>query len=298
MHRHVSGKHWAFVAALLSLVTAVELAWAQRRSGPDGRTTTSTSPFRWAAYYRDTASSADLEEYDLLVLDPDRHPLLAPLADRDQLLLAYVSLTEVGEGRAYFAALAREGALIEAHPHWQDAHFIDIRHQAWAALLLEQVIPGVLAAGFDGVFLDTLDDAELFERRDPKRYEGMQAAAAALVKTIRRHYPSIRVMVNRGYAVLPRIARDIDYVLGESVQGSFDPETRAYRTVSDADITWQVERLHAARERNPRLMVLTLDYWAPDDQPGVKALYDAQRSRGFHPYVATPLLDQIVREPR
>lgn len=279
-------------------IVAASLVLAGVPSGSTAAPPDSQAPWRWAAYYRDAATVEELAGYHLLVLDPDRHPPLAPLADRGQVLLAYVSLTEVGRHRDFFDRLSRAGALLEAHPHWTDAHYIDIRHPQWAALLVEHVVPSVLAAGFDGLFLDTLDDAESLESRDPKRFAGTKTAAVALVRTLRRHYPSIRLMVNRGYAVMPEIARDVDFVLGESVQGSFDPDTKSYRPVDAADVEWQVRLLEDASRRNPRLRVMTLDYWSPDDAVGVKEIYHAQRARGFSPYVATPLLDQLVKEPR
>lgn len=256
------------------------------------------APWRWAAYYSDAATPRDLAGFDLLVLDPDRHPPLAPLSDRGQLLLAYVSLTEVGAHRDFFPRLEGAGALLEAHPHWKDARFIDIRNPQWAVMLVERIVPQMLAAGFDGLFLDTLDDADLLEARDPKRFAGTKDAAIALVRTLRRHYPTIRLMVNRGYAVMPGIARHVDFVLGESVQGSFDPDTRQYRRPDDSDVAWQVGKLEDALRHNSRLRILTLDYWDPDDEAGIRAIYDDQRRRGFSPYVATPLLDRVVKEPR
>ncbi len=294
MKRHVSYRlaaiRWLLSYGLLAALASVQAVFA---AGPEVR-----PPWRWAAYYRDTATPRELSGFDLLVLDADRHPPLAPLTDRGQLLLAYVSLTEVGAHRVFFAPLERANALLESHPHWKDARFIDIRNPLWAVLLVEQIVPQVLAAGFDGLFLDTLDDAELLETRDPKRFAGTKDAAIALVRTIRRHYPTIRLMVNRGYAIMPAIARDVDFVLGESVQGSFDPNTREYRQPDESDVAWQVGRLEDAALRNPRLRILTLDYWSPDDEAGIRHIYDTQRRRGFSPYVATPLLDRVVKEPR
>lgn len=293
MKRHTS-LHVTTRALLAgSLLAALASAPAVRAAEADA-----AGVWRWAAYYRDAASPRELAGFDLLVLDPDRHPPLAPLTDRGQLLLAYVSLTEVGAHRDFFPSLERAGALLEAHPTWTDARFIDIRHPQWAVLLLEHIVPQVLAAGFDGLFLDTLDDAEFLETREPTRLAGTKQGAIALVRTLRRHYPTIRLMVNRGYAVLPEIARDVDFVLGESVQGSFDPDTKAYRRPDETDVAWQVGKLLDAARRNPRLRILTLDYWSPDDEAGIRDIYAAQRRRGFNPYVATPLLDRLVKEPR
>jgi hypothetical protein len=294
MKRHMSyllvAARWVAAGGLLSVITAGPAVLA---ATPEQRAT-----WRWAAYYRDTATPRDLAGFDLLVLDPDHHPPLSPLSDRGQLLLAYVSLTEVGAHRDFFPRLEKAGALLEAHPHWKDARFIDIRNPQWGVLLVEHIVPQVLAAGFDGLFLDTLDDAEFLETRDPKRFAGTKDAAIAIVRTLRRHYPTIRLMVNRGYAIMPDIARSVDFVLGESVQGSFDPETKEYRRPDDSDVAWQVGKLEDAARRNPRLRILTLDYWSPDDEAGIRDIYQTQRLRGFSPYVATPLLDRVVKEPR
>ena len=75
----------------------------------------------------------------------------------------------------------------------------------------------MLAQGFSGIFLDTLDDAAELERQNPNLYGGMRAAALELVKAIRGAWPKAVVMVNRAYDLLPDIAADINIELGESV---------------------------------------------------------------------------------
>jgi hypothetical protein len=105
-------------------------------------------------------------------------------------------------------------------------------------------------------------------------------------------------MVNRGYALLPDIAGSIDFVLGESVMASFDPNTKAYARVADADVEWQVNELRKAKALNPSLEIFTLDYWDPADVDGVRQIYRRQRANGFVPYVSTPMLDRLVKEPQ
>jgi len=105
-------------------------------------------------------------------------------------------------------------------------------------------------------------------------------------------------MVNRGYAIVPEIAGAIDILLGESVLTTFDPATKAYRRVSPTDVAWQLDALRRARSLNPALKIFTLDYWDPTDTDGVRRLYRDQRANGFVPYVATPMLDRLVEEPR
>lgn len=253
---------------------------------------------RWAVCYNDSPSSFDLAAYDVVVLDPDRHPPLAAITDRGKTALAYLSLTQIGRHRSVFPALQASGVVLEAHAVWTDAHYLDFRRPEWTRTVIEDLVPQAIGAGFTGLFLDTLDDAEFLERRNPVRYRGMRRAAVELVKAIRHHYPQVVLMVNRGYAVVPEIAGTIDILLGESVLTTFNPATKAYRRVSPSDVEWQWNALRQARSLNPALKVFTLDYWDPADEEGVRRLYREERANGFAPYVATPLLDKLVKEPR
>jgi uncharacterized protein (TIGR01370 family) len=253
---------------------------------------------RWAVCYSDQPSPFDLARYDVLVLEPDRRPNLGPMLDRSRTILGYLSLTQMSRERSQFQALSAAGVVLDEHPIWRGAHYLDFRRPEWTKAVIEEIVPRILSAGFTGLFLDTLDDAEFLEREDPVKFRGMRAAAIQLVRTIRHHFPAIVLMANRGYAIMPEVAGSIDMLLGESVLSTFDPKTRAYRRVSPNDVEWQVNALRAARAVNPKLKIFTLDYWNPADRKGVRTLYDAQRRNGFIPYVSTPMLDTLVEEPR
>lgn len=253
---------------------------------------------RWVVCYSDRPSPAELAGYDLVVLDADRHPALAPLTARGQTVLAYVALVELGRDRRVFPALKDAGVILDQHPVWTDAHYVDIRRPEWTQAVTSDLVAQAIDAGFSGIFLDTLDDADFLESKDPERYRGMRQAAVALVKALRERYPRIVLMVNRGYALMPEIAGSIDVLLGESVRASFNSTTKAYTRVSAADLQWQVDALRRAKTFNPALQVLTLDYWQPSDREGLRRLYREQRAGGFVPYVATPSLDVVIPEPR
>ncbi len=258
----------------------------------------SSRPARWAVVYSAEADAFALADYDLVVLDADRHPPLAPINERGRTALAYLSLTQVGRHRPFFETISRAGVVRGVHPVWSDSNYLDFRRQEWTTLVLEDLIPRVIDRGFGGVFLDTLDDAEHLERTDPANNVGMRQAAIRMVRAIRHQYPSLKLMMNRGFGLVPDLAMSIDIMLGESVVASFNPSDRAYTRVVAADAKWQVDALEDARRRNPRLTVCTLDYWNPADHAGVRRIYSEQRARGFVPYVSTPLLDRLVPEPK
>jgi hypothetical protein len=164
--------------------------------------------------------------------------------------------------------------------------------------VIGQLVPGILAQGFKGIFLDTLDSSTDLERKDPRAYAGMTKAAAALVHMLRQSFPSIPIMMNRGYGLLPDVARDIDILLGESVYSTYDSDRKMYGLVPAPEYREQVRLLVEARKANPSLRICTLDYWRPDDVEGIRTIYRVERANGFAPYVGTIGLNQVVREPR
>lgn len=252
----------------------------------------------WVVYYSDQAGINTFNPYRLVILDSDRHPPVRLLTARGKTVLGYISAGEVESRRAYFDAVRAEGILLQENKNWPGSFFVDVRDSRWRRRVVDELVPAVLGAGFGGVFLDTLDNPPYLEETEPRKYRGMSDAAAALVAAIRARYPAIKLAMNRGYAILPRVEQHLDYVLGESVRADYDFETKKYRRVPEPLYLEQVRILQGAKKRRPQLQILTLDYWNPVDRAGVARIYREQRARGFHPYVATVELDRIVPEPR
>lgn len=279
--------------AMLGLgMGALGLAVAARQPYGDA-----SAAWRWGVDYGAATDPALARQFDLLVLEPHHARPIAPLRGEGSKLLGYVSLGEVEKGRSYFPALDRVGALRAANPDWPDARHVDLRHPEWRRTLIDIAVPDILAKGYDGIFMDTLDNAEAMEQKDPVGNKGMVAAGAALIAALRARFPDILLMLNRGYAALPGAAVHLDYLLGESMASRWSFAQKRYEMLSDSDWQWQAERLRAARLRNSRLTLTTLDYWDPSDQRMVAALYARERSAGFQPYVATLALDHLIAEP-
>ena len=255
-----------------------------------------TSPF---VVYYGLENAPALRAFRLAVLDAEAaESLLAHRGPRAR-LLGYASLGEVHRSRRHFAAAQADGLLLGPNPAWPEAEFVDLRSPRWTSLILDHVVPDILARGFDGLFLDTLDDAEHLEHQDPRRFSGMVAAAAALVRAMRRRVPGRPIMVNRAYAVLPRLVGAFDMLLGESVRARHvgESERDGYALTTEADYHWQRDRMWEARDRDPALRVFSLDYWDPEDRAGIARLYAEQRQNGFVPYVATRDLTRIIPPP-
>ena len=256
------------------------------------------SSLAWGIDYGPRTDPEPARSYSLLVLEPDHPRPIAPLRGPSSRLLGYISMGEVERSRQFVTRLQRAGALRAPNPNWPDARYVDLRHPLWRTLLLDTIIPRILSKGFDGIFLDTMDNAEAMERQDPKGNAGMVAAGARLIRAIRQRYPKCAIMLNRGYALLPDVASRIDYVLGEAMATRWNFARQAYEMVSESDWIWQATRLRAAKRMNPSLVLATLDYWDPADTRTIVDLYARARAADFHPYVATLSLNRLMPEPR
>ena len=256
------------------------------------------SVWRWGVDYGAATDPTVARAYDLLVLEPDHARPVAPLRGLGSRLLGYISLGEVERARPFVGQLDKAGALQAANPNWPDARMVDLRHPAWRSLIVETLIPDILRKGYDGLFFDTLDNAEAMEAKDPAGNKGMVAAATELVRAIRAQFPGTAIMMNRGYALLPGAAKYVDYVLGEAMASRWSFADKRYEMTPPADWQWQAERLRAAKQSNPAVELTTLDYWDPSDRATVASLYQRERAAGFHPYVATLALDKLLPEPR
>ncbi len=257
-----------------------------------------TQPFRWAVYYGDALSSDAFDAFDMVVFDSDKHPDLAPIQARKGLTVGYLSLGEVHRTRSYFAEVEREGILVYENPTWPGAFAVDVRDKRWRQRVLDELVPAILARGFQGVFLDTIDTATDLERRDRARFAGATLATIDLVRAIKRRYPQAVVVLNRGYDILPAVEGAIDMVLAESLVTAWDFSNALPRLANDDQHRGETAVLKAAAQRNPKLRLLALEYWPPEDAAKLREIYAKVRDLGFAPYVATVELDRVVPEPR
>lgn len=252
----------------------------------------------WMVCYSCDFTPAAFDPYDLVILDSANYTLAARLVDRGKSVLGYLSLGEVEKNRPWFTAVSQQGLLLQENRNWKGSYMIDVRDSRWTTRVIEKLIPEMLRRGFQGVFLDTLDNAAELERIDKNKYRGMTAAAASLVRTIRRHYPQIKIMMNRAYDILPEVGQYIDMELGESVYTDYNFAAKTYGYVEKKNYQLQVSWLKNAAKKFPDLKIYTLDYWNPEDKPGIAKIYETQNKNGFIPLVSTIALNQIIPKPQ
>ncbi|MGE4553862.1 MAG: endo alpha-1,4 polygalactosaminidase [Desulfovibrionaceae bacterium] len=267
------------------LVCAAGLFWAGPASCADITT--------WLCLYSTDFGPEEYGRFDLVVLDGVNHPSLEHRSPGQPVLLGYVSVGEEREDGPVWDLVQDQPFVAGRNDDWNSL-VLDLRSPAWRGILLDRVIPEVLAQGFDGVFLDTMDSAlALAHGEDKAKYQGMREAALSFLAEVRRRWPGIHIALNRGLELLPEAAPGLDSLLIEDLSFGYDFSEKAYRPVPSAVRDELVAAAHAARAANPKLTVLTLDYVEPGRKANIREAIRYSRSQGFVPYVSTLKLDQV-----
>lgn len=254
-------------------------------------------PIKWTIYFHENLPEKVYDPYSLVILEPDQRPNVSMLLESGKTVLGYLSLGEISKDRPYYEAAQKQGILLQKNQNWPDSRMVDVRNPLWTERVIDELVPKILFQHFSGLFLDTLDNPPYLESKDPAAFKGMKESAVALIKTLRLHFPTIYIMMNRGLELLPEVAKDINAVLAENILTEHDFKTNKQVMVPEKTYLELVKRLHEAKQLNPQLEIFSLDYWNPEDKAGIKKIYDTQRKQGFHPYVATIYLDKIIPEP-
>jgi uncharacterized protein (TIGR01370 family) len=245
----------------------------------------------WAVYYADALPPEAFMAYDLLVFDSDIHPPLASLKAQGKTLLGYLSLAEADPYRSYYPAM-KDWLLPKETGR---PEYIDVRRPEWKTYVVETLVPAILAQGFDGIMIDTVDSATTLEAQ----HAGMSDGAAAIIREIRARFPHMLIMLNRGFAILPQVADSIDMVMAESIYAGWRMGSRDAAPVAAETYADYVAMLADIKRRFPHVKIYTLDYWPPGDEESIARIYKMQRRQGFIPYVSSDQsLRILTKEPR
>jgi uncharacterized protein (TIGR01370 family) len=251
----------------------------------------------WIVYYGAAAQGPRLSKFDVIVLDPGYSGAIAECAARGGRTFGYLSLGEISRTHTWFPFPDDRTALLEENPNWPGTYRVDVRQPSWRTAIFADGVERLRKMGFDGLFMDTLDTPPYLEAIDPRRFRGMAAAAVDLVKSIRKRWPDMPIIMNRGYALLPALAADIDAVVAESFLTTWDAAGGGFKWVAPGLVAEQARLLAPAKNRSPALPVLSLDYWSPEDPATVRDIYRRERALDHSPYVGTVALDRIVEAP-
>ncbi len=251
-----------------------------------------TADARLYVSYNAEPSPSDLAAFDLCILDPAANVDIKAGQALGHTYLAYVSAVEALPGSPNATeSVKHEVAIIGKNDAWKSM-ILDVGNPNWLTMMLDVIVPAALAKGHDGVFLDTLDSASLL----PGYSEKTRDQLVALIRGIRTRYPSKKIMINRGFDLLPHVKNLVDAVLVESVFESFDFKTMSYVSVKPSDTDWITDKIKTIQAAG--LPVFAIDYVNPTRSDVAKSAAERLRKLGCSPFISTPDLQGLNLGPQ
>ncbi|KVC82789.1 hypothetical protein WI74_05970 [Burkholderia ubonensis] len=229
-----------------------------------------------------------LSSFDSVVVEPDSDFDPGAADTSRTTWLAYVSVGEVTIARRYFKDIPK--AWLRGENRAWGSAVVDQSMPKWPAFYVEHVIAPLWARGFRGFFLDTLDSYQIIAKTDAERAR-QQAGVVAVIDAIKARFPSARLILNRGFELLPRVHASVYAVAFESLYRGWSQAQRRYTEVTPADRAWLMLQVGAAKAYG--LPVVSIDYCPPADDACARDTAARIRAAGVIPYVTGPALDVV-----
>ncbi len=237
--------------------------------------------------------NADLEElakspYDLLILDYSldgshqqrlTREQVAHLQSGGRLVVAYLSIGEAEDYRYYWDPKAPY--LRAVNPEWEGNYPVEFWQPEWQAVMLDY-LDHIVAAGFDGVYLDLVDVYEQFQEDRPEARQDMIELVQTLAKRARQQ-------AGADFGVFPQNAEELltepSYRATITGIGKEDTYFGYPNTGEPSDPAWtrQVEELLSLAQQDGKL-VLNIDY--PGSPEQARLAHRKANQRGYLEYAA------------
>ncbi len=220
-------------------------------------------------YYGDNASINYLNHFKVIVLDPDHYNYVFGLKP---FKYGYLSIGEVENFREYFKFVKKWNIFIGENPKWKGSYYVDLTNGKWQDFVVRYLIPSILAKGYNGIFLDTVDSL-LLNNKEQKVID--------FINLIKRKYPKIKLMMNRGIEIADKV--NVDAILLESTITSYNFDTKKYYFLSSPHI-YKIPK---------RIKIYSIDYWYLNDVSTIEKIYNIALRLGYKPFVSDISLHRL-----
>jgi hypothetical protein len=243
-----------------------------------------------AFYYGANPPWAELQAFDMVVVDPGHvpDPILPALAHTR--VAAYVALGEVQPSRPYANSIPKPWLRGE-NRDWGSL-LLDQSQPEWPKFVADNIIGPLWSEGYRTFFLDTLDSYQLFAK-SPQERARQEDGLVAVVNALKLAYPQIKLIFNRGFEILPRTHQHVEAVVAESLFQGYDAGKATYTTVSEPDRRWLLAQFSRVRDEF-HLPVIVIDYVPTGQRDLSRETARRITELGFTPWVPHPISEHWV----
>lgn len=210
----------------------------------------------------------DVSGYKYVILESEHYSKadVAILKQQNKLVLCYISLGEINEQAKSF--LHFKDLVTDKNELW-NSYYLNLKSSD-TKLVLKNIIAAQLEKGFDGLFLDNIDNYGSYGKQYAQRFDLVE-----FLSEIRALYPSLYFMQNAGLQLIESTSGLINAIAFESVASDYDFKDSSYKLRKDKAFKSYLDSLKQL-ERNYKLPIILIEY--ADDY----SLYKRIKSRIKH----------------
>lgn len=225
-------------------------------------------------------------KYKLLIVEPDYYSRaqVDSLNTPDNTLLGYISLGEVNKNRWYYPLLEERGFL-GINENWESP-YLNLADSTTRSILVDRVVPNIMAKGFDGLFLDTIDDVAPYTERSH-----LQPYMVEMIAGIRKKYPDAPIIQNAGLFLLDQTQQYIDAVLIEDVATNYNFSNASYHLRPENEYRERVSMINKYKQKYHKPF-LVIDFAKSDSLKKMAA--SRLDTLGMPYYISTIELNHIT----
>ena len=213
-----------------------------------------------------------------------------------KLVIAYMSIGEAKSYRYYWRKDwqrkdHKPAWLDHENPDWDENYRVHYWDPGWQRVIFgdpQSYLDRIIAAGFDGAYLDIIDAYEYYEKKRPSARQEMIDFVTAMATYARQQRPDFMIIPQNGEALLQSAA--YRSVISAIAKEDLFYGVRADEKANSAEVTRTgLERLALARQDG--IPVMVVEYL--DDSGKIKKAHGELTKLGYTAYFAPRELDGI-----
>ena len=222
--------------------------------------------------------------YDFVIIESAHFDSedLQILKENNETVLAYLSFGEVNESASHYREIS--SFTLGKNEIW-NSHVLDLANRETRTSLLNSIENDIRSKGFDGIFMDNIDNYTSFGPT-PGKLKGL----ISFLGEIKEKFPKSKLMQNAGLQVLPETISFLDAIAVESIATSYDFQKSRYQLREKEDFKRRLQHITAIQKKID-IPVILIEY--ANSQELYKKIQKRLKNSGMNLFVGEIELQSI-----
>lgn len=193
-----------------------------------------------------------VQGYDLVIVESSFFNFyeVAQLKKNNKKVVAYISLGEVNKNAVEYNFFKNK--TLGSNTDW-DSYYLDLTSEE-TVQFLNNKIDAILFMGYDGLFLDNIDNFCAFGAQKEQQNE-----LITFIDTLKVKYPKSYIVQNAGLELVSKTRKNIDSILIESVITNFTFDDKKYKLREEKETQKYLKKIDSICGPS-KLPVILLEY--------------------------------------